>query len=119
MLKYYYILKQYAEAQKVTLTQDKSIVCMMSKKNNLFHLIFPFTFDFSQILFELTKIIPENDRVMSAIICFLPPWNLEIPSFAFRKALLQIDDANQKAVIYMNGKDGVIQKELSETLPSL
>ena len=116
----YQALYQHAIMQKDsgTLASDSCLVCMLSKKGNLYHLSFPIISEWEQILPLLTETVPEQDRVMSAMLCFLSSWwALEIPSYAFRKALLQLDDANQKAIIFMNGYGRLIEKPLSVTMP--
>ena len=115
----YRALYLHAMAQKDLLVPpDACMVCMLSEKGNLYHLSFPVASECKSLLSALFNTVPEQDRVMSAMLCFLSPgWALEIPSFAFRNALLQLDEANQKALIYMNGQGGIIEKTLAQTMP--
>lgn len=116
----YQALHQLAMAQRDAgrIAPDSCLVCMLSEKGNLYHLSFPITSECEQILPLLIETVPEQDRAMSELLCFLTPWwGLEIPSYAFRKALLQLDEANQKAVIFMSGYGRLIEKTLAATMP--
>lgn len=116
----YQALYQRAMEQKDlgTLAPDSCLVCMRSKQGNVYHLSFPITSEWEQILPLLTEATPEQDRVMSEMLCYISSWwALEIPSFAFRKALLELDEGNQKAIIFMNGYGRLIEKTLAATMP--
>ncbi|MCH5183627.1 MAG: helix-turn-helix transcriptional regulator [Oscillospiraceae bacterium] len=116
----YQALYQRAMEQRDSgmIAPNSCLVCMLSEKGNLHHLSFPITAEWEQILPLLTELVPEQDSVMSVLLCFLTPeWAPEIPSYAFRKALLQLNEANQKTIIFMNGYSGLIEKPLAATMP--
>lgn len=116
MHKAFQVLQRYAAAQNVSPTQDSCMIYMLSKKGDLYHLSFPITAEREQILPMLIGIVPEQDRAMDAMLCFLS-WGVEIPTYAFRMALLQLDDANRQAIVFMNGENGLIEKPLAVTMP--
>ena len=51
----------------------------------------------------------------TCIACLLPAGRTV--SGSTRKALLQLDNANQKASVFMNGYGGLIEKTLIATMP--
>lgn len=116
----YQALYQLAMAQRDAgrIAPDSCLVCMLSEKGNLYQLSFPMTSECEKILPLLMRTVPEQDRLMSELLCFLTPeWEPEIPSYAFRKALLRLNGANQKAIIFMNGYGRLIEKPLAATMP--
>lgn len=120
MNKDYQALYRYVSENKEAIKWDASkdvCVCMLSKSGKAYHVLFPVTADDATICSLLTDTIPESDRAVSALVCFMEPWGLDIPGYAFKKALIQIDPANEHAVIYAQGKDDVVGKELRDTMP--
>ncbi len=112
-------LFEYASTQDVALKQGSNAVFMLSENGKMYHLISKNTADSKQLLCELTKLLT-NDRVICAMICFLPPHQLDLPSFDFRKALAELDLKNRHAAIYLKGDslgNSIVKRELYVTMP--
>ena len=103
--------------QGFSLSKEESVVFLLSGKGKIYKCIYQIT-DRSEAIFQKLKGIMRDDGgTISAMICFLPPSELDIPSFYFCKALLQLDRRNSETLICMQGESGIIYKKLSETMP--
>ena len=109
-------LFQYSEDQKVILATDQNIVYMLSNKGTLYSLISNLTDDSRSIGEQLKKIICQQDSVIVASICFLSPHELDLPSYEFRKALIELNMKNQNTRIYLQGRETIVTKNLCDTM---
>lgn len=110
-------LKQYAEAQNEAVPKDSAIIVFMTKNGNMCHVILPIFLEPESAAASLKALLPQDDNTVSAAACFFSEGDLEIPAYAFRKALVDLNDANLGTLIFMNGENVVISKPLSDTMP--
>ena len=63
------------------------------------------------------KLKQENDTTVLTILAMWKDGSVDVPSFAFRNTLVQMDERNLKAGILLNGIDGIHIRTLVTTLP--
>lgn len=65
-------------------------------------------------LIEMKK---NEDAKIERLICMWHEGSVDIPSFAFREALLSVDSANLSTKMLLNGLTGYIVKTVKATMP--
>jgi len=67
-----------------------------------------------KVLIEMKK---NEDTSIERLICMWHDGSVDIPSFAFREALLSVDSANLSTQMLLNGLTGYIVKTVKATMP--
>ena len=66
--------------------------------------------------FLLGKIQEANDSEIDFVLCMWQDQWIDIPSFAFRKLLLDLNEKNSESALFVVTADGVSEIKLSETI---
>ena len=90
------------------MTQSQNIYCIVNKSlkeatyidNNLF-----------------MKLVQTKDTDVKYIICKWNGYSVDVPSWSFRKKLLEINSNNANAKILLLGFDGYIVKNVKDIMP--
>jgi len=70
------------------------------------------------VLKALLKIKKNEDTKIDRLICMWHDGSIDLPSFAFREALLSVDRTNFSTKILLNGLTGHIIKTVRDTMPN-
>ena len=106
------------EANKLS---DGNVVVMLTAKGSV--VCIPFqnlisSIDDNGVVKGLIEIKKNEDAKIDRIICMWHEGSIDLPSFAFREALLSVNDANLSTKILLNGSTGYIVKTIRATMPN-
>ncbi len=105
------------EAHKLS---DGNVVVMLTAKGSV--ACVPFqdlnsAIDAEGAVKALLEIKKNEDSKIERLICMWHEGSIDLPSFAFREALLSVDRTNFSAQMLLNGSNGYIVKTVEATMP--
>lgn len=60
----------------------------------------------------LASLVQSGDTVVNQMVAMWEGECVDVPSYAFRKALLELDDANRQAKVLLRSENGYIAKPI-------
>lgn len=94
----------------VMLTAKGSVVCVPFEDLS-------FALDAERAIKALLEIKKNEDAKIDRLICMWHDGSIDLPSFAFREALLSVERTNLSTQILLNGSTGYIVKTVRATMP--
>ena len=64
----------------------------------------------------LEKLKASGDTEIRYVLCMWQDNNVDIPSFAFRKMLCDLDQKNQEAILFVMTTEGISATKMSATM---
>ena len=105
------------EADKLS---DGNVVVMLTTKGTVYSVSFPnlnSTIEAEGAMKFLIEKKKNEDSKIERLICMWHEGSIDIPSFAFREALLSVDSVNSSSKMLLNGLTGYIVKTIKATMP--
>jgi hypothetical protein len=106
--------------QEAEQLSDGEVVVMLTGQGTVAAVSFPDTdsaIDAEGAIKALLEIKKRGNARIERLLCMWHEGDLDLPSFAFREALLGVDSANASAKILMNGLTGYVVKTVKATMP--
>ncbi len=105
------------EAHKLS---DGNVVVMLTAKGSVACVLFQdlsSAIDAEGAVKALLEIKKNEDSKIERLICMWHEGSIDLPSFAFREALLSVDRTNFSTQMLLNGLNGYIVKTVEATMP--
>ncbi len=105
------------EADKLS---DGNVVVMLTAKGTVISVSFqniPSSTKAENVMKLLIDKKKEGESKIEKLVCMWHEGSIDLPSYAFREALVDIDSKNLSAQILLNGLGGYIVKTVKETMP--
>ncbi len=113
MIKCFEDLFKHIKADKLSDKNTQTIV-VKSLKGNIYKFINNITSKDDELEF-LNLLVSKNDTKISEIVCAWSSGEIDLPSFAFRKSLCELDANNKDAKIILKNLNGYNCRKISET----
>jgi len=99
---------------------DGEVVVMLTSKGTVISVLFEdlnSAIDPDGIMRSLLEIKKNGDAKIERMVCMWHNGGVDLPSFAFREALLTVDSTNFSSEMLLNGLTGYIVKTVMVTMP--
>ncbi len=113
MIKWFEELFEHIKTDESNDKNTQTIV-VKSLKGNIYKFINNITSKDDELEF-LNFLVSKNDTQISGIICAWSSGEIDLPSFAFRKSLCELNANNKDAKIILKNLNGYNCRKISET----
>lgn len=112
-VKDFYSLIEYAKQHIVNLDSSLAVIVFETDKGVVYSEKFSVCEDYEYAFID--KMRASSDYTIKKIVCMFNNGQLDVPSFALRKTLIELNESNKDADILLLSSQGLCTRKLKQT----